>query len=66
VIEQFGSYKVGPDGQLTFARQADADRYNAAVAELDAAARRMSEVDDAAKKLMQAQQEGLQRFLAGR
>jgi GYF domain 2 len=65
-IEQFGSYKVEADGQLVFQRQADADRFNTAVAEVDAAARRMSELDDEAKKLAQAQQEGWDRFVAGR
>jgi hypothetical protein len=65
VIEEIGNYKVGANGKLVFSSPSTADRYNAAASEIESAAKRVAELEDEEKQLMQLQQEGWERFVSG-
>jgi hypothetical protein len=66
LIEQFGSYKVKPDGQFVFSSQPVANRYNAAANEIIAATKHLDEMEEEGKRLAQAQREGWGRFVDGK
>ena len=61
---EFGTYKV-ENGQFIFLFQRAVDRYNLAAKAMDAAAKRMAELDEEGKTLAQSQQEGWVQFVKG-
>jgi hypothetical protein len=65
VIEEIGNYKVGANGQLVFSSPSTEDRYNAAASEIGPAAKRVAELEDEGKQLLQSQREGWGRFVSG-
>jgi hypothetical protein len=66
LVEQFGNYKVDANGRFIFSNQRNADRYNAASSEVDAAAKRLSEVQEELKRFAQFQQEVWERFISNK
>jgi hypothetical protein len=59
---EFGSYKV-VDGQFIFPLQRTVDRYNIAAHAMTGAAKRVAELEEERKMLMQSQQEGWEQFV---
>ncbi len=59
---EFGAYKV-VNGQFVFPLQRTADRYNAAAQAMTAAARRVAELQEERRQLMQSQQQGWEQFV---
>jgi hypothetical protein len=66
LIAQFGSYKVQANGQFIFSSQLIADRYTAAATETNAAAKRVTDLENEGKQLLRSQQEGWERFTSGK
>ena len=66
LIEQFGNYKVEANGQFVFSNQQLADRYDTAASEATAAAKRIAELDNEGKILVQRQQEEWERLISGK
>jgi hypothetical protein len=66
LIEQIGNYKVASNGQFVFSSTTTADRYNGTAREINAAAKRVAELQDEGKQLMQSQQEGWERLVTGK
>jgi GYF domain 2 len=66
LVEQFGNYKVDANGRFIFSNQRNADRYNAASSEVDTAAKRLSEVQEELKRFAQFQQEQWERFISSK
>jgi hypothetical protein len=66
LIEQFGSYKVKPDGQFVFSSQPAANRYNAAANETRAATKHLVEMEEEGKRLAQTQREAWGRWVDGK
>ena len=64
LVGEFGVYKV-VNGEFRFPLQPAADRYNAAAAALAAAAKRVAELEEERKQLMQSQHEGWDQFVNG-
>jgi hypothetical protein len=64
LVGEFGVYKV-VNGEFRFPLQPAANRYNAAAAALTAAAKRVAELEEERKQLMQSQHEGWEQFLDG-
>jgi hypothetical protein len=64
LVGEFGAYKV-VNGEFRFPFQPATDRYNAAAAALTAAARRVAELEEERKQLMQSQHEGWEQFVQG-
>jgi hypothetical protein len=62
---EFGTYKV-ENGQFIFPFQRAVDRYNLAAKAMDAAAKRMAELDEEGKTLAQSQQEGWEKFVSSK
>jgi hypothetical protein len=62
---EFGSYKV-VDGQFIFPLQRTVDRYLVAAHALTVAAKRVAELEEERKRLMQSQQEGWEQFVDGK
>jgi hypothetical protein len=58
VIEQFGKYKAGPGGQISFSNKAATDRFAAAAADVNAANRRLDLIEDRIMKQRQTPQPG--------
>jgi hypothetical protein len=58
---EFGAYKV-VNGQFVFPLQRTADRYNAAAQAMTVAARRVAELQEERRQLMQSQQQGWEQF----
>jgi hypothetical protein len=65
LIGEFGAYKV-VNGELIFPFQRTMDRYNVAARAMTAAARRIDELEDERKKLVQSQQERWEQFVSGK
>jgi hypothetical protein len=61
---EFGAYKV-VNGEFRFPLQPAANRYNAAAAALTAAAKRVAELEEEKKQLMQSPHEGWEQFVSG-
>jgi hypothetical protein len=59
---EFGAYKV-VNGQFVFPLQRTADRYNAAAQAMTVAARRVAELQEERRQLMQSQQQGWEQFV---
>jgi hypothetical protein len=64
LVGEFGAYKV-VNGEFRFPFQPATDRYNAAAAALTAAAKRVAEIEEERKQLMQSQHEGWEQFVNG-
>src|ERR1700676_2598577 len=64
LVGEFGAYKV-VNGEFRFPFQPATDRYNAAAAALTAAAKRVAEIEEERKQLMQSQHEGWEQFVSG-
>jgi hypothetical protein len=62
---EFGTYKV-ENGQFIFPFQRTVDRYNLAVTAMNAAAKRLAELDEEGKTLAQSQQEGWEKFVTSK
>jgi hypothetical protein len=62
---EFGAYKV-TNGQFMFPLQRTAERYNAAANAMTAAAKRVAELDEERKTLMQLQLAGWEQFVNGK
>ena len=58
---EFGAYKV-VNGQFIFPLQRTADRYNAAAQAMTAAAKRVAELQEERRQLLQSQQQGWEQF----
>jgi hypothetical protein len=58
---EFGAYKV-VNGQFIFPLQRTADRYNAAAQAMTVAAKRVAELQEERRQLMQSQQQGWEQF----
>jgi hypothetical protein len=65
LIEQFGRYMIYANERFYFETQIIADRYDAAVNGINAAEKRVSELEIEGKQLSQAQQESWRRFTSG-
>jgi hypothetical protein len=65
LIGEFGTYKA-VNGQLTFPMQRTADRYNVVGSAMNAAAKRVSDLDDERKTMVQSQQERWDRLVTGK
>ena len=65
LIEQHGAFKIGKSGQFIFSSNPIAERYNVATNAMNAAAKRVANLEDEGKKLMQMQQTGFDRFISG-
>jgi len=64
LVGEFGAYKV-TNGQFMFPLQRTAERYNAAANATTAAAKRVAELEEERKTLMQSQLAGWQQFVSG-
>jgi hypothetical protein len=64
LVGEFGAYKI-VKGEFIFPLQRTADRYNGAANGMAAAAKRIAELEEEGKKLMQSQHEGWDRFFSG-
>jgi hypothetical protein len=65
LVGEFGAYKV-VNGQFIFPLRPAADRYNVAANAMTAAAKRVAELEEEGKQLMQSQQEGWEQFVSGK
>jgi len=65
LVGEFGAYKVA-NGQFIFPLQRTAERYNVAANAMTAAAKRVAELAEERKALVQSQLEGWVRFVNGR
>jgi hypothetical protein len=65
LVGEFGAYKV-TNGQFIFPLQRTAERYNAAANAMTAAARRVAELEEERKTLMQSQLAGWEQFVKGK
>ncbi len=65
LIENFGTYKIA-NGQMIFANQSTADRFNVASKWVIEAAERVTALDGERKQLIQSQQDGWERFISGK
>jgi hypothetical protein len=66
LIEQFGNYKVDASGRFIFQNQSIASRYNVASDAVSRAANRLAELAEEEKQLVKFQQDGWERFVAGK
>lgn len=64
LISEFGTYKV-IDGQFVFPLQHAADRYNVATQAMTVAAKRVAELEEERRQLVQSQQQGWEQFVNG-
>jgi hypothetical protein len=62
---EFGTYKV-ENGQFIFPFQRTVDRYNLAAKAMNAAAKRLAELDEEGKTLAQSQQEEWEKFVSSK
>jgi hypothetical protein len=65
LVGEFGAYKVA-NGQFIFPLQRTAERYNAAASAMTAAARRVAELEEERKTLMESQLAGWEPFVGGK
>jgi hypothetical protein len=65
LVGEYGSYKV-VDGQFIFPLQGTVDRYHVAAHALTVAAKRVAELEEERKRLMQSQQVGWEQFIDGK
>jgi predicted metal-dependent hydrolase len=65
LIEQYGHYKVQPDGRFIFADQSALQRFKNAQNLLNIAAKRVNDLEIEGKQLEKFQQEGWERFVKG-
>lgn len=65
LASEFGAYKV-VDGQFIFLLQRSVDRYQVAAHALTIAAKRVAELEEERKTLMQSQQAGSEQFVDGK
>ncbi len=65
LVGEFGAYKVA-NGQFIFPLQRTAERYNVAANAMTAAAKRVAELAEERKTLMQSQLEGWEQFVSGK
>jgi hypothetical protein len=65
LVGEFGAYKV-TNGQFIFPLQRTAERYNAAANAMTAAAKRVAELEEERKTLMQSQLAGWEQFVSGK
>ena len=64
LVGEFGAYKV-VSGQFIFPLQRTVDRYNVAAQAMTAAAKRVAQLDEEGKRLLQSQQERWLQFVRG-
>jgi len=62
LVEQYGHYSVGPNGQYQFQDSSVVVPFNVAANAVKVAARRVAELDAEGKQLTKSQQEGWERF----
>jgi hypothetical protein len=65
LVGEFGAYKVA-NGQFIFPLQRTAERYNAAASAMTAAAKRVAELEEERKTLMESQLAGWEPFVGGK
>jgi hypothetical protein len=65
LIEQFEHYKVSTNGHFMFSSQLIADRYEVASKQINDAMKRIAELEEEQRKLVQFQQEEWERFASG-
>jgi hypothetical protein len=65
LVGEFGAYKVA-NGQFMFPLQRTAERYNVAANAMTAAAKRVAELEEERKTLMQSQLAGWEQFVNGK
>jgi hypothetical protein len=65
LVGEFGAYKVA-DGQFIFPLQRTAERYNMAANAMTAAAKRVAELEEERRTLMQSQLKGWEQFVDGK
>jgi len=65
LVGEFGAYKV-TNGQFIFPLQRTAERYNVAANAMTAAAKRVAELEEERKTLMQSQLAGWEQFVSGK
>jgi hypothetical protein len=65
LVGEFGAYKVA-NGQFTFSLQRTVERYNVAANAMTAAARRVAELEEERKTLMQSELKGWEQFVNGK
>jgi hypothetical protein len=64
LIGQFGAYKIQPNGQFVFVNPGIAEQFTAAAREINAARRRLSELQTRRQQMAQEAQEGWQRIFS--
>jgi hypothetical protein len=65
LVGEFGAYKV-VDGQFIFPFQPTVNRYNAAAQAMTVAAKRVTELEEERKRLLQSQQQGWEQLVNGK